>query len=108
MGIIRIALVSLSAASALLLADMSAARGEDSTGPLQLELELVRESPGVSVPLDPETVRNDTETAISQIEAQKRVEVLIRDTFGSPGRRPDLTYDVFSGIQSRNLTNVLR
>lgn len=50
----------------------------------------------------------DAEQAVIEIEAREPGDELIRETIPSPPRRPDLNYDVVSGIQSRHLSAALR
>lgn len=57
---------------------------------------------------DPERAEKDAERAIAELESRARSEALIQETLRPPFRRPHLTYDVWSGIQARNIDNVLR
>ena len=53
-----------------------------------------------------ETAAQDAEAARSEIAARTQAEYLMRDAF--PRQRPDLGYDVTSGIQSQRANKVLR
>ena len=59
-------------------------------------------------PLDEKKLELDVDQAIAEIMARKRDEELIRELVRTPGRRPDLSYDVIGGIQSRNIEKALR
>lgn len=107
-GIRRIVALMPVAVFALLLAAPAVVLGEEPSASLQLELKPPRTRPlGLSSPR-PEIVQADTARAISEIKARERLDEVIRETIQGPRRRPDLNYDVFSGIQSRNLSNALR
>ena len=75
---------------------------------LRLELKLTRKPPVVPPVPDPEIVKRDAARAITEFEARERDERAMRQAIPSPPRRPDLNYDVWSGIQSRSLTDALR
>ncbi len=76
--------------------------------PLQLELKVARK-PRVVHPLpDPRIVEKDTREVVTEIEARERRDEVIRELMERRLRRPDLDRDVISGIQARNLTDVLR
>ncbi|MBI4610865.1 MAG: hypothetical protein HY726_17885 [Candidatus Rokubacteria bacterium] len=98
----------MAAVLALLVAALVVARAEEPSASLELELK----PPATAARILPlpatEAVRADTAQAISEIEAQERLDALVRETIRSPRRRPDLDYDVFSGIQSRGISNALR
>lgn len=85
------------------------ARGEEPSPQLKLELRLARKPPVAPqlVP-DPRVAEEDTEHAIAEIQARERTEALVRETLRAPSRRPDLQYDVWSGIQARNISDALR
>jgi hypothetical protein len=57
---------------------------------------------------DLKALERDAAQAIREMEAWERTEALIRETLRGPLRRPDLAYEVWSGIQSRNLGPALR
>lgn len=59
------------------------------------------------VATDMETAVRDAEAARSEIAARTQAEYLMRDAVGFPRQRPDLGYDVTSGIQSQR-ANKLR
>lgn len=96
-------------ASALVALLPLTAAAQDAPGqdPSVLELRRARESsprrPIVhpAPPLD-EAVR-DAERATAEYESAQRAEELLREQFPAAARRPDLSYDVTSGIQQRNL-----
>lgn len=75
---------------------------------LKLELKLARKPHVVHPVPDPRDIERATEQAIVEIQARERTEELIRETLRAPSRRPDLSYDVWSGIQARNVNNALR
>lgn len=108
MGITRIAGLMLAVGLALDLESAPNVHGEEKSVTIRLELRSSRQPGEAFLKPAPETVREDAARAISEIEAQTRVEKLIREVTPSPHLRPDLNYDVVSGIQSRHLTNILR
>lgn len=108
MGIKRIAFLMPSAAFALLLVWAPAAPGEEPRASLEIELKLLSKPPLVLLLPSPEIVQTDTARAISEIRARERLDELIQEMIQGPRRRPDLHYDVWSGIQSRNISNALR
>ncbi len=76
---------------------------------VRMEVTLSRRPPvPPQPPPDPKVVEKDAEEAIAAIKARERSEEVIRETLRAPSHRPDLNYDVWSGIQSRNLNNALR
>jgi hypothetical protein len=83
--------------------------GEQPSPELRLELKLARKPRGVEQPApDPRIAEEDTEKALAEIQVRERTEELVRETLRLPSRRPDLSYDVWSGIQARNTTPALR
>lgn len=54
-----------------------------------------------------EIAARDAELARSEIEARTQAQHLSREGIAFP-RRPDLGYDVTSGIQSQRINNILR
>lgn len=80
---------------------------EDPSTPLQLHLTLSRRPAFVHPTPDPKIAEKDADEAIAEIKARERGEELSRETL-RPSRRPDLSYDVWSGIQSRNINDALR
>ncbi|HEX5815031.1 MAG TPA: hypothetical protein VF010_06860, partial [Methylomirabilota bacterium] len=55
-----------------------------------------------------ETVERDANAAAEEIEQQRRREETLRGVTRPVPRRPDLDYDVKSGIQSQRLNDALR
>ena len=54
-----------------------------------------------------EAVVRQAERDAAEAESLLRAERLLREETGRPPRRPDLGYDVYSGIQQRNLPRSL-
>jgi hypothetical protein len=52
-----------------------------------------------------ETVEHDAEEVTAEVERHRRQQDLVRDLRRPLPRRPDLDYDVKSGIQSQRLHN---
>ncbi len=103
----RMAWLLLLVAAAWVLASHRAGWGEEPSAPLRLELTLSRRPTVVHPAPDPRIVGKDADEAIAEIKAREQGEELIRETL-RPSRRPDLSYDVWSGIQSRNINDALR
>ena len=57
---------------------------------------------------DGKALEKDVDQAIAEITARKRDDDLVRELVLTPRRRPDLDYDVVTGIQMRNIENALR
>lgn len=95
-------------ATAWLGAAVGAGAAGGPTGQPVLELTLTRRPTVVQPAPDPRAVEQDTEAALAQIRARERSEALVREALGAPSRRPDLSYDVWSGIQARNVRDALR
>ena len=55
-----------------------------------------------------ETAVQDAEAARSEIAARTQANQLMRDGIGFPRQRPDLGYDVTSGIQSQRTNGALK
>ncbi len=93
----------LALATALLVPDVAGAQAT-TLGETQLRLE--REQRRVIVAPSPsiETVERDAEAA----EQRQRQHDIVRDLARPLSRRPDLDYDVKSGIQSQRLNDALR
>jgi hypothetical protein len=74
-----------------------------------LELRRPQETPRRPI-AHPQTVRDqavaEAERAAAEYERMQRDEALIREQSRPAARRPDLGYDVTSGIQQRNLQRV--
>ncbi len=82
---------------------------QESSPAVRMDLTLSRRPPlPPQPPPDPKVVEKDAEEAIAAIKARERSEEVIRETLRAPSRRPDLNYDVWSGIQSRNVNDALR
>lgn len=102
----RIVLLLLAVVAWLLVGGRPGA-SEEPSPELRLELTLARK-PHVLHPVpDPRDIERAAEQAIAEIQARERTEELIRETLRAPSRRPDLSYDVWSGIQARNVNRAL-
>lgn len=80
-------------------------------GPTQetrLEIEMKRRRHIVRPPIVPETVTQDVERATADLDRAAREERLIREVTRPTPRRPDLDYDVRSGIQAQTIQRALR
>ncbi len=84
------------------------AGAQERSGELRLELKLARKPAVVQPAPDPKIAEQDTEQAIAEVRARERSEGLVREMLRAPSRRPDLHYDVWSGIQARNVRDALR
>jgi len=104
----RIVFLMLSFVSVLLPVQAPIVRAEGPSESLQLELKLSRTRPLVHPLPDPKIVEKDAKEAVAAIEERERSEKVIRETLRAPSRRPDLNYDIWSGIQSRNINGALR
>ena len=56
----------------------------------------------------PEAVERDVQEVAAEAEQRQRQQEIVRDLRRPLPRRPDLDYDVKSGIQSQRLNDVLR
>jgi hypothetical protein len=56
----------------------------------------------------PETIERDMQQAVAEAEQRERQQEIVRDLRRPLPRRPDLGYDVNSGIQSQRLHDALR
>jgi hypothetical protein len=74
----------------------------------QLELRHPRRPTVVLPEVPPDTVRADAEAARREIEGRARVKEATGEAREPLRRRPDLSYDVVSGIQSRGVNDALR
>ena len=81
---------------------------EEPSPALKLELKVARKRPEVPVAPDPKVAEQEAEKAVAELQARERSEELIRETLRAPSRRPDLHYDVWSGIQARSVSDALR
>ncbi len=104
----RMALMTLLATFAVFPAWAPSVRAEEPSQPVRIDLKLSSRPPVVHPAPDPEIAKKDAEQAVAEIEERERGQRLIRENILNPPRRPDLTYDVFSGIQSRRLNDALR
>jgi hypothetical protein len=73
-----------------------------------LEQRLTRRRFVVQPKPDPQVVDQDVQRATEALAAEPRFDEVVRESRNPIGRRPNLDYDVKSGIQSRNLQGVLR
>jgi hypothetical protein len=102
---------SIVGALVLLLPLVASAQGTPGQHPSVLEMRRDRESAarrpiGHPAPPVDEAVR-DAERATGEYERAPRAEELLREQkAAAANRRPDLNYDVTSGIQQRNLLNL--
>ena len=103
-----LALVSLLTALAALAVGTPAVRAEQPASPAELELRHARRLTVVHPGISTETAATDAEQAIAQIEARARQDTLVRGSLPGFPRRPDLGYDVVSGIQQRTTGNAIR
>jgi hypothetical protein len=68
-----------------------------------------RQRRAVVQPRPPDAVvEQDAAAAAAEIEQRRRAEQTARDASRARPRRPDLDYDVKSGIQSQRLNDALR
>ena len=97
--------VRVAAAAALAVVLMvSSAGAQESQSPTTLEL--TRDSkprPVVRPEADPGAATGEAEKAAAEYEQRQRDEALMREQTRPTFSRPDLGYDVTSGIQQRNL-----
>lgn len=98
----------LLAALAFLHVPAPAAEAQQPAESLRLQRKVSRRLRVVHPPPDEATLERDAAQAVAEMEARERTEELIRETVTSLARWPHLHYDVFSGIQSRHLTDALR
>ena len=89
-------------------ASLQPASAQEASPQLKLELRVARKRPEVPVAPDPKVAEQEAEKAIAEIQARERGEELAGEILRAPSRRPDLSYDVWSGIQARNVTDALR
>jgi hypothetical protein len=74
----------------------------------QLKMER-RDRRGVVRPSTPiDVIEKDADTATTEVEQRRREQETVRGVTRPAPRRPDLDYDVKSGIQSRRLNDALR
>jgi len=92
----------LIASSVALLPNMGAAQSPISQG-TEMEQQMKQRRYVVQPKPDPQAVTEDIARATEAMTAQQRFDRAVRDSLSPFRRRPDLDYDVSSGIQSRNL-----
>jgi hypothetical protein len=85
---------------------MAQAASPDSDARLRQERQHRRVIVRPSTP--PEEIQRDVDTAADEIEQQQRQRETSRGLTRPAPRRPDLDYDVKSGIQSQRLNDALR
>jgi hypothetical protein len=90
----------LIASSAALLPTVGSAQGARG---VEMEQQLRQRRYVVQPKPDPQVVTEDIARATEAITAQQRFDRAVSDFLSPFRRRPDLDYDVSSGIQSRNL-----
>ena len=103
---IRVPLMTIVAVAFLTPASVMAQAASPTDTQLQLERRqrrvIVRPSPPAAV------VERDVEAAAAEVEQRQRQDETVRQLWRPVPRRPDLDYDVRSGIQSQRLNDVLR
>ncbi len=104
----RLRSVMLPLAFVLLAAQAAVLRAEEPPGSLRLDLKAPRKPPVVHLLPAPGVVQEDAEAAAREIEAHRRNDEMMRGTARTPGRRPDLHYDITNGIQSGRVNDALR
>lgn len=79
-------------------------------GPTETQLQMERRQRRVIVRPSPpvETVERDVQAAAADAEQRQRQDETVRELQRPLPRRPDLDYDVKSGIQSQRLNDALR
>ena len=90
----------------LLSAEVRAQSAPASSDP-DLRLEAERKRFIVHPKPNPEVATQDAEQVAAELARRRREDALIRDATRPLSRRPDLDYDVRSGIQELNLRRVL-
>lgn len=102
--------VPIVAALLLGLAPVPAALAQQASPPrTDLEQQIQRKRHVVRPPVVVDEVARDAARAEREAQAERRREELVREVVEGPrARRPDLRYDVTSGIQARNLQNARR
>ena len=99
----RVAIVAaLGIALALSTASAQDARPGDNPVPLELKRE-AKPRPIVRPEADPGQATRDAASAAAEYEQKQRDDALMREQTRPAFRRPDLGYDVTSGIQQRNI-----
>lgn len=86
-----------------------AAAAQSPAGQDDLKLEMKRKRAIVLPKQSPDQVRADADRAVDEIAAGRRSGELVEKTSPvRPSARPDLDYDVKSGIQTRGVNDALR
>jgi hypothetical protein len=79
---------------------------DTTTGPLQSE---IRQRRIIVQPLpDSSVVNRDVDEAVSSLKGEQRIRREAQEAVMPQRRRPDLGYDVSSGIQTRSVDKLLR
>lgn len=94
--------VALAVMSALSSASAQESRPAEGSASLELKRES-KPRPIVRPEADPGQATRDAASAAAEYERRQRAEAVIREQTRPLFRRPDLGYDVTSGIQQRNL-----
>ncbi len=84
-------------------AGAQAARPDEATAPLELKRDAKPPRPVVRPESDLDQATRDAASAAAEYEQRQRDEALAREQTGPAVRRPDLGYDVTSGIQQRSI-----
>jgi hypothetical protein len=85
------------------------AAAQSPAGQNDLQLEMKRKRAIVLPKQSPEQIRSDAERAVDEYAAARRPGALVDQTSPvRPPERPDLGYDVKSGIQSQRTNDALR
>ena len=103
-----IGILTMPAALALLCAWAPPLHAEQPSATDQLHLRLSRRPPAAHPSPDPRIAQMDAQQAMAGVEARERERKAMREAVPTPLQRPDLSYDVVSGIQARRLSDALR
>ena len=105
-------MIGLCAATAIMLAVViqPAAVMAQAAGPAETELQMRRQQRRAVVrPTPPsDIVKRDVQAATADVEQRRAQDETVRGLRRAFPRRPDLDYDVKSGIQSQRLNDALR
>jgi hypothetical protein len=109
----RVALLALAAALLVPAVAGAQAASPDAAGPqapadTQLRLEREHRRVIVHPSPPPDVVQHDAQSAQAEIEQREREQHIVGELRRPQSRRPDLGYDVSSGIQSQRLNKALR
>src|SRR5262245_27653916 len=102
-----IAVAVLTAASLGLLAGAVPAQDVTTQG-TDMEQQMKRRRFMVQPKPDPQAVTQDVDRATEALRAEGRFDQTVRESRSPLSRRPNLDYDVTSGIQSRNVQSGLK